>query len=212
MSIRIDPKADALGIIDVQPTFMPKGGLPVAGGDEVVVPINRLQKAFRVRFATRDAHPAGHKSFASAHGVAPYSLVSMPYGPQVSWPDHGIDGTAEAELHPDLDKAGLALILSKGMDPEIDSYSAFFENDRTTPTGLDGWLRSRGIRRIFLCGLATDFCVGFSAEDAIRAGFEAAIVEDACRAVDLDGSACASKTRLIALGVRFVSCADVLGA
>jgi len=210
MSIRIDPKADALGIIDVQATFMPKGGLPVAGGDEVVAPINRLQKAFRVRFATRDAHPAGHKSFASAHGVAPYSLMSMPYGLQVAWPDHGIDGTAEAELHPDLDKTGLAMILSKGMDPEIDSYSAFFENDRTTPTGLDGWLRSRGIRRIFLCGLAIDFCVGFSAEDAVRA--EVAIVEDACRAVDLDGSAAASKARLIALGVRFVSCADILGA
>jgi nicotinamidase/pyrazinamidase len=209
-SIRIDPKTDVLGIIDVQPTFMEGGGLPVPDGESVVGVINALAPAFRNRFATRDAHPPGHASFASTHGVEPYSEIKLPYGTQIAWPDHGIDGTAEAELHPGLDRRGLSLIITKGADPGIDSYSGFLENDRVTTTGLDGWMRAKGLTRLFLCGIATDFCVAFTAEEAIRLGFEVVVIEDACRATGIPGSAEAARERLAAIGVRFIGSADIM--
>ena len=207
----LDPLTDVLGIVDLQPTFMPGGELPVAGGDEIVPVINHLlQHHFRQSFATQDWHPSGHTSFASSHtGRKPYDVVSMPYGPQVLWPDHALQGTSNAALHPDLDADRITLILRKGWRAELDSYSAFYENDGVTRTGLAGWLTDRGVRRLFLTGLATDFCVAWSAEDAIGAGFETFVIEDATRAIGLaqpDGttSATQARERLEALGVGFV--------
>jgi nicotinamidase/pyrazinamidase len=208
--MKIDPATDVLGLIDVQPTFMPGGGLPVPDGDAIIPVINRLLSLFPRAFATQDWHPAGHSSFASSHpGRAPYETIAMPYGDQVLWPDHGIAGAAEAMLHPAIDQTRIELIIRKGCRPELDSYSAFFENDRTTPTGLDGWLRRRGFGRLFLCGLATDFCVAWSAEDAVRLGFEVTIIEDACRGIGLptaEGRTTLDDQhdRLSAMGVRFI--------
>ena len=207
----LDPATDMLGVVDLQPTFMPSGELPTTGGDEIVPGINRLLRdRFRHAFATQDWHPPGHTSFASSHpGRNPYEVVSMPYGPQVLWPDHAVQGTAGAALHPGLDADRLSLILRKGWRPELDSYSAFFENDGATRTGLAGWLTDRGVRRLFLVGLAADFCVAWSAEDAVRAGFETIVIEDMTRAIALpqpDGSTSATQARirLEAAGVRFV--------
>ncbi len=211
-----DGRTDIIGVVDVQPTFMPGGELPVADGDAVVPVINRLlQGGFAHGFATQDWHPPGHLSFASSHpGRAPYDTVQMPYGPQILWPDHALQGSASAALHPGLDTARIEVIIRKGCDPAIDSYSTFFENDRRTPTGLDGWLRSRGIERIFLAGLAADFCVAWSAEDAVRLGFEVVVIEDACRGIGLptaDGRTTmeAAHERLTALGVRFINSTDL---
>jgi nicotinamidase/pyrazinamidase len=215
-AIQIDAATDILGIIDVQPTFMPGGALAVAEGDAVVPVINRLLAGrFAHAFATQDWHPPGHASFAASHGRQPYETVALPYGEQVLWPEHGVQGTAEAALHPGLDQARIELVVRKGFHPHIDSYSAFFENDRTTPTGLHGWLRERGFRRVFLTGLATDYCVAFSAEDAARLGYEAFVVEDACRGIGLpvEGGGTtmdAARRRLEAMGVRFVT-SDALG-
>ncbi len=208
--MKIDPVTDVLGLIDVQQTFMPGGGLAVPRGAEIVPVINRLSGLFAHGFATQDWHPKGHHSFASAHpGRQPYDTIELSYGMQVLWPDHGIAGTMEAMIHPDIEQTRIELILRKGCRVELDSYSAFFENDRTTATGLDGWLRQREFRHLFLCGLATDFCVAWSAEDARRLGYDVTIVEDACRAIAL--ATAASRTtmddardRLTALGVRFV--------
>jgi nicotinamidase/pyrazinamidase len=184
--IRIDPATDVLGVTDVQPTFMPGGELPVADGDAVVAPINALLAGpFRHAFATQDWHPPGHVSFASTHGRPPFSEIDLPYGRQTLWPDHAVQGTANAGLHPALATARIEAIVRKGFHPDIDSYSAFFENDRRTPTGLAGWLRERGLRRIFFAGLATDFCVAWSAEDAARLGFAAFVIEECCRAIAL---------------------------
>jgi nicotinamidase/pyrazinamidase len=215
MTITIDPATDCLGVIDVQPTFMPGGGLAVAGGDAVVPVINRLLPLFPLAFATQDWHPRGHSSFASSHpGAKPYDTIPLSYGPQTLWPDHGIAGTAEAALHADLDADRLALILRKGSNPAIDSYSAFFENDRQTDTGLAAWLRARGVGRVFFCGLATDFCVAFSAIDAARAGFAAIVVEDATRPVALpvgDGRSTLDLARdqMRAAGVDLIAAADL---
>jgi nicotinamidase/pyrazinamidase len=213
----LDPLTDVLGIVDLQPTFMPGGELPVIGGDEIVPVINRLLRDhFRHAFATQDWHPVDHTSFASRHpGRGPYDVVSMPYGPQILWPDHAIQGTPNAALHPDLDADRITLILRKGWRPELDSYSAFFENDGVTRTGLSGWLADRNVRRVFLAGLAADFCVAWSAEDAVNAGFETIVIEDATRAIALpqpDGttSATQARARLEALGVRFISSADLV--
>jgi nicotinamidase/pyrazinamidase len=213
-----DPATDMLGVVDVQPTFMPGGELPVAEGEAVVPVINRLLAGpFRHAFATQDWHPPGHLSFASSHpGRQAFESIGMPYGPQTLWPDHGIQGSANAALHPGLDQARIELIVRKGFRREIDSYSAFFENDRRTATGLDAWLRARGVRRIFLCGLATDFCVGWSAEDALKLGYAVVVVEDACRGIGLpvaEGGTTieAAKRRLLAAGARFVASRD-LGA
>ena len=175
-----------LGLIDVQPAFMPGGALAVPGGDAVVPAVNRLlDGVFAHAFATQDWHPPGHVSFAATHGRAPYETIAASYGAQVLWPDHAIQGTAEAALHPALDMRRVEAIVRKGFRPHLDSYSAFFENDHITPTGLDGLLRARGVRRVFLAGLATDFCVVWSAEDAARLGYAVVVIEDACRGIGL---------------------------
>ncbi|RYJ00096.1 MAG: nicotinamidase [Acetobacteraceae bacterium] len=166
----IDPATDMLGVVDVQPCFMPGGALAVADGDAVVPVVNRLLAGpFRHAFATQDWHPPGHSSFATSHpGRQAFETIAMPYGPQTLWPDHAVQGTAEAALHPGLDQGRIELVVRKGFRPAVDSYSAFFENDRVTGTGLEAWLRARGVARLFLSGLATDYCVAFSAEKATQ--------------------------------------------
>jgi nicotinamidase/pyrazinamidase len=215
-AIALDPATDILGLIDVQPTFMPGGALAVADGDAVVPVINRLLAgSFAHAFATQDWHPAGHASFAASHpGRAPYDSVELAYGTQVLWPAHAVQGTAEAALHPGLDQARIEVVVRKGCRPDVDSYSAFFENDRTTSTGLHGWLQERGFRRIFLAGLATDYCVAFSAEDATRLGYAVFVIEDACRGIGLPvaggGTTLdAARRRLEGLGVWFVAAAEL---
>ncbi|WP_170405909.1 bifunctional nicotinamidase/pyrazinamidase [Ruegeria arenilitoris] len=191
----------ALIVIDVQSDFCPGGALAVPNGDEIVAPINAMMPDFDAVILTQDWHPAGHSSFASSHpGKAPYDVVEMPYGPQVLWPDHCVQGTPGAEFHPDL-RTDADLILRKGFRSAIDSYSAFFENDRTTPTGLEGYLRTRGIDRLTLVGLATDFCVHYSAVDAARLGFDVTVRTDVCRAIDLDGSLAAAEQAMRDTGV-----------
>jgi nicotinamidase/pyrazinamidase len=213
----IDGDTDILGLVDVQPTFMPGGELPVAGGDAVVPAINRLLPRFAHAFATQDWHPPGHSSFASAHpGRQPYDTIDMAYGRQVLWPDHGLQGSANAALHRDLDLARVEVIIRKGFRPALDSYSAFFENDHRTVTGLDGWLRQRGFRRVFLVGLATDFCVAWTAEDAARLGYDVTVIEDACRGIGIptaDGHTTLDEAhaRLTALGVRFANSHESMG-
>ena len=177
----------ALIVIDVQNDFCPGGALAVGGGDQIVEPINALMADFDAVILTQDWHPAGHSSFASTHSAAPFTLTQMPYGPQVLWPDHCIQGTTGAAFHPALRTDG-DLIIRKGYNPAIDSYSAFFENDHTTPTGLQGYLTTRGITDLTLVGLATDYCVNFSAVDAARLGFNVTVRMDLCRAIDMDGS------------------------
>jgi nicotinamidase/pyrazinamidase len=213
--LRLDRATDILGVVDVQPTFMPHGELPVADGDAVVPVINRLMAKFDHAFATQDWHPAWHISFASSHpGRNPFDTAILPYGEQILWPDHAVQGTANAALHEGLELSRVEVIIRKGYHPNIDSYSAFFENDRKTATGLDGWLRQRGFHRICFVGLATDFCVSWSAEDAIRLGYETIIVEDACRAIVLPTGPNRTtmddaRARLTALGARFVSTSDI---
>lgn len=179
----------ALLVIDVQNDFCPNGALAVPGGDEIVEPINALMAQFDTVILTQDWHPAGHSSFASSHSEkAPFGQVDMPYGPQVLWPDHCVQGSYGARFHPALNVDRADLILRKGSNPSIDSYSALFENDRQTPTGLEGYLRNRGIEDLTLVGLATDYCVTYSALDAARLGFSVQVRRDLCRAIDLDGS------------------------
>jgi nicotinamidase/pyrazinamidase len=203
-------QTDILGLIDIQPTFMPGGELPVTDGDAIIPVVNRMLRRFEHAFATQDWHPAGHASFASSHpGKQPYDTMTMPYGIQVLWPDHGIAATPTAAIHPDIDQTRIETIIRKGFRPKLDSYSAFFENDRRTPTGLEAWLRQRGFENLFLCGLATDFCVAWSAEDAARLGFRVSVIEDACRGIGLptqDGRTTIddARARLTALGVRFI--------
>lgn len=180
---------DVLLVIDVQNDFCPGGALAVPDGDAVLDPIHRAAAKFEHIVLTQDWHPTGHTSFASAHaGKRPFDQIEMSYGPQTLWPEHCVQQTFGAEFHPRLHLPRAQLILRKGFRPQIDSYSAFFENDRTTGTGLGGYLRERGLTRIFLAGLAYDFCVGYSALDARRMGFEAIILRDACRAIGLNGS------------------------
>ena len=207
---------DIIGLVDVQPTFMPGGELAVADGDAVVPAINLLlARHFVHAFATQDWHPAGHQSFASAHpGRKPYDTIAMPYGPQILWPDHALQGSANANIHAMVDLAKVEVIVRKGYHQAIDSYSAFFDNDRRTATGLDGWLRQRGFRRIFLAGLATDFCVAWSAEDAVRLGYEVCLIEDCCRGIGIPTTAGRTtiddaRARLLELGVRFVAGDDL---
>ncbi len=192
----------ALIIIDVQNDFCPGGALAVAGGNEIVASINELQDRFAIRVLTQDWHPADHQSFADNHeGAAPFSMVEAPYGPQVLWPRHCVQGTKGGEFHADL-RVDADLIIRKGFRSEIDSYSAFFENDHETPTGLAGYLRERGVDKLVMVGLATDFCVRFSAVDAAKLGFDVTVVEDCCRAIDLDGSLSAAIAEMDATGVR----------
>jgi nicotinamidase/pyrazinamidase len=180
---------DVLLVVDVQNGFVPGGALPVEHGDRIVPLVNRLATAFEHVVLTQDWHTPGHISFASSHpGKQPFDTVTLPYGPQVLWPDHCVQGTTDADLHPDLSIPHAELIIRKGYRRHIDSYSAFVEADGKTPTGLAGYLRERGLRQVFLVGLATDFCVAWSALDARKAGFAATVVEDATRAIDTGGS------------------------
>jgi nicotinamidase/pyrazinamidase len=197
---------DVLIVVDVQNDFCPGGALAVPRGDEIVPVVNRLAARFRNVVLTQDWHPAGHFSFASTHpGKKPFETIAAPYGPQVLWPDHCVQGTPGAEFHRALQIPHAALVVRKGMDRTIDSYSTFYENDRTTPTGLIGYLRERGFSRVFLAGLAFDFCVRYSAEDARREGFTVFVVEDACRGIDVDGSVALTRASLDALGVACIS-------
>ena len=193
---------EALIVIDVQNDFCPGGALAVAGGDEIISRINGLMENFPNVVLTQDWHPADHASFAANHpGAAPFSLTEMPYGPQVLWPTHCVQGTSGAAFHRDLRTDLAQLIIRKGFRAGIDSYSAFFENDQTTPTGLEGYLKSRGVTALVFVGLATDFCVAFSALDAAKLGFQAAVLEDACRAIDLNGSLAEARRQMQAAGV-----------
>ena len=193
----------ALIVIDVQNDFCPGGALAVPEGDQIVPGINALMDEFDTVILTQDWHPAGHSSFASIHeGKGPYDLTEMPYGPQVLWPDHCVQGTDGAEFHADLNTTRADLIIRKGYNPQIDSYSAFFENDQTTPTGLEGYLRTRGLSDLTMVGLATDFCVNFSAQDAAKLGFAVTVRNDLCRAIDLDGSLAAAMQSMTDLGVQ----------
>jgi nicotinamidase/pyrazinamidase len=201
MAIRVGDD-DVLVVVDVQNDFCPGGNLAVPEGDRVVPVVNALARGFRHVVLTQDWHPAGHQSFASSHpGRKPYETVAVDYGPQVLWPDHCVQGTRGAELRADLDIPHAALVIRKGFRPHIDSYSAFYENDHKTPTGLAGYLRERGLRRVFAVGLALDFCVRYSAEDAKREGFDVVVIEDACRGIDLGGSVKATRESFAALAV-----------
>ena len=203
---------DILIVIDVQNDFCPGGALAVPEGDAVVPLINNLMPRFAHVVWTQDWHPAGHSSFASSHpGKAPFSTIAMPYGEQTLWPDHCIQGTSGADFHAGLDPTRAQMIIRKGFRGAIDSYSAFFENDRTTPTGLAGYLKERGLTRVFCVGLATDFCVRFSAEDARRLGLETVLIADACRAIDLGGSLSAGMTAVKAAGVGVIESATLAG-
>lgn len=205
----LDRATDALLVVDVQNDFCPGGGLAVAEGDAVVPVINRLIPQFDEVLLTQDWHPAGHRSFASAHpGRAAFETVQMPYGAQTLWPDHCVQGTPGAAFHAGLNTTPARLIIRKGFRPGIDSYSAFFENDRSTPTGLSGYLRERGLKRLFMCGLATDYCVAYSALDARAQGFEVVVVLEACRAIDLGGSLDAALAQMRQTGVQIVTATD----
>jgi nicotinamidase/pyrazinamidase len=193
---------NALIVIDVQNDFCPGGALAVPEGDAIVAPINALMAQFEHVILTQDWHPAGHSSFASSHpGKGPFEMTEMPYGPQVLWPDHCIQGSEGAAVHPDLDATRAQAIVRKGYNRAIDSYSAFFENDRTTPTGLEGYLRTLGVTEVTLVGLALDFCVNYSAVDAARLGFKAEVIQNLTRAIDLDGSLGAAKDAMARAGV-----------
>ena len=203
---------DVLVIVDVQNDFCPGGALAVPDGDSVVPVINRIAPAFAQVVLTQDWHPPGHQSFASSHpGRQPFETIEAAYGPQTLWPDHCVQDTPGAAFHADLETVRAEMIIRKGYRAEIDSYSAFFENDRKTATGLRGYLRERGLGRAFLCGLAADYCVAFSAIDAAKDGFEAVVIEDACRAIDLDGSLATAREAMTQAGVRFID-SSALGA
>lgn len=192
----------ALIVIDVQNDFCPGGALAVPGGDDIVPGINALMRNHDAVVLTQDWHPADHASFATQHdGASPYDMIEMPYGPQVLWPDHCVIGSDGAAFHSDLTVNRAELIIRKGFRRAIDSYSAFFENDHSTPTGLEGYLRTRGITSLTLVGLATDFCVAYSAIDAAKLGFEVTVRLDLCRAIDLNGSLAAARDNMVKAGV-----------
>lgn len=193
--------SEALIVIDVQNDFCPGGALAVTGGDEIVPRINALMQEIPVVILTQDWHPEEHSSFAAMHGVDPFAQIEMPYGPQTLWPVHCVWGTEGAMFHPDLHIDPADLIIRKGFRPQIDSYSAFFENDHVTPTGLAGYLAERGITDLTFVGLALDYCVAWSAIDAAKLGFNVRVLEGACRAIDLNGSLAASRAAMIAAGV-----------
>ncbi len=196
------PTTEALIVIDIQNDFCPGGALAVAGGNDILPIVNALIADFPVVVLTQDWHPANHSSFAANHpGADPFSMVQMPYGPQTLWPAHCIQGSKGAEFHRDLRTDPAQLVIRKGFRPEIDSYSGFFENDHETPTGLDGYLRSRGVTKLTLVGLATDYCVGYSALDGVRLGYDVTVSASACRAIDLNGSLAGMRNLAKAAGV-----------
>ena len=202
--------ATALIIIDAQYGFMPGGGLAVADGDAIVPVVNRIAPRFANVVLTQDWHPADHISFAANHpGRAPFETITLPYGEQVLWPTHCVQGTRDAALHDDLRVPQAQLIIRKGFHRDVDSYSAFMEADRRTSTGLAAYLKARGITKLYLCGLATDYCVAWSAQDARAAGFEATVIEDACRAIDLNGSLARAWADMAAAGVGRVQSTDI---
>ncbi len=206
----IDNDRDCLLVVDVQHDFCAGGALEVPDGDAVVGVINALSTRFAHRMLTQDWHPPGHGSFASSHpGKAPFETTTLSYGEQVLWPDHCVQGTHGAAFHSELDTDGAELVIRKGFRTEIDSYSEFYENDRTTPTGLSGYLHTRGFERLFLAGLATDFCVAYSALDARRESFDVVVVEEACRAIDIDGSLASAIQQMRDAGVTIIQSADL---
>jgi len=207
--MRID-EHDVLLVIDVQNDFCPGGALAVPLGDEVIAPIHRVAPHFEHIILTQDWHPSNHFSFAASHpGKQPYDSIELDFGTQTLWPSHCVQGTRGAEFHPALRLTKAELILRKGFRPRIDSYSAFFENDRTTPTGLAGYLKERGLRRVFLAGLAYDYCVGYSALDARRLGLPAFVLRDACRAIDLNVSVAAIEAEFARAGVALIDSAEL---
>ncbi len=206
-----NPRA-ALLAVDLQVDFLPGGALSVPGGNEVLAPANHVAAGFRHVVLTQDWHTPGHISFASSHpGKAPYDTITLPYGPQVLWPDHCVQDTPGARFSAHVDMPHAQLIIRKGVHPGIDSYSTFYEADRSTPTGLSGYLRDRGIEEVYILGLALDFCVAWSAVDAARHGFTVHVVEDVCRAIDVNGSLAKAQQDMTAAGVRRVRAADLAG-
>lgn len=202
---------DVLLVVDIQNDFCPGGRLAVPKGDEVVPVINALARRFAHVVLTQDWHPAGHSSFASSHpGKQPYDTITVSYGPQVLWPEHCVQNTSGAAFRSDLDIPQAELVLRKGYHRTIDSYSAFFENDRATRTGLTGYLRERGLARVFVAGLAFDFCVRYSAEDAHREGFDTVVIEDACRGIDIAGSVAATRDVLRDLAIPCVNASVII--
>lgn len=200
----------ALIVVDVQNCFVTGGTLPVSKGEEVVPVINKLAKAFDNIVLTQDWHTPGHASFASSYaGKKPFETTKLSYGTQVLWPDHCVQGTQDAALHKDLDVPKAQIIVRKGFHQHVDSYSAFEEADRKTPTGLAGYLKQRGIKRVFVTGLATDFCVAWTAMDARKLGFEAYVIEDATRAIDLNGSLAKAWSDMAAKGVKRIQSSDI---
>jgi nicotinamidase/pyrazinamidase len=198
------PADEALIVIDIQNDFCPDGALAVTGGDAIIPQVNALMAEFACVVLTQDWHPADHSSFAANHpGAEAFSMIQMPYGPQVLWPVHCVQGSSGAEFHADLQTNPAQLIVRKGFRTGIDSYSAFFENDHSTPTGLEGYLRARGVKVLTLVGLATDFCVAYSALDAARLGFSVTLLESACRAIDLNGTLAETKAKCLAAGVHW---------
>ena len=196
---------DALIVIDVQNDFCPGGALAVTGGDEILPAINAMMGDFGTVVLTQDWHPANHSSFAANHpGASDYATIDMPYGPQVLWPVHCVQGTSGADFHAGLQTGAAQMIVRKGFRSDVDSYSAFFENDQLTPTGLDGYLRNRGVSAVTIVGLATDFCVAYSAFDAAKLGYHVRLVETACRAIDLNGSLAQARAQTVAAGVVWI--------
>lgn len=210
-SSKMKPTAhDVLLVVDVQNSFTPGGSLAVKDGDQIIPLVNRLSGAFEHVVLTQDWHTPGHHSFASSHGgKKPFETTQLPYGTQVLWPDHCVQGTPGADFHKDLRIPHAALIIRKGYRKHMDSYSAFYEADGKTTTGLTGYLRDRGLTRVFLVGLATDFCVAWSAIDARKAGFGALVIEDACRGIDADGSLARAWKDMLAAGVKRITSADI---
>ena len=202
---------DALIVVDVQNDFCPGGRLAVQKGDEVVPVVNALSKHFQNVVLTQDWHPPGHASFATSHpGRKPVDSVKLAYGEQILWPDHCVQGSDGAALHKELSVRHAQLVVRKGFRKEVDSYSAFLEADRKSRTGLEGYLKERGIKRVFVCGLATDFCVAWTALDARKLGFAAVVVEDACRAIDMQGSLVAAREKMKEAGVERIGSADIV--
>lgn len=203
----------ALLIVDIQNDFCPGGALGVKDGDTVIPIINKLVDKFEVIVQTQDWHPEGHSSFASSHeGKEPYETMEMFYGEQVLWPDHCVQGTQGAEFHKDLNTKPVQLIIRKGYNPAIDSYSAFFENDQKTTTGLTGFLKNRGIKELYICGLATDFCVKWSALDGIKEGFKAFVIEDASKGINLNNSVEEAWKEMEAAGAKRIDSSEILNA
>ncbi|MDC9822613.1 bifunctional nicotinamidase/pyrazinamidase [Devosia sp. ZB163] len=201
---------DLLLVVDLQHDFLPGGQLAVAGGDEIIIPINRLGRRFENVVMTQDWHPPGHISFASSHaGAKPFDIMGLPYGPQVLWPDHCVWETHGAQFSPDIELPHNQLVIRKGHHDVVDSYSGFREADRKTRTGLEGYLKERGIKRLFIAGLATDFCVNWTAVDARAAGFETYVIEDACRAIDTSGSLAQAWADMNAAGVKRIVAGDI---